>query len=474
MMMTRFSFLGRWDQGRRLFGSQPLVHQFLIVGAALVVLAFGALGFWVSNQIERIVVADVTQRAVFDVQNSISPLLAQSPLDAPIPADPAFVIDRIIRANPSGLGIAEFKLWSVNGLNIYDTDKAQIGKEFSLSPGMRAALNGEVTSGFSETLHRDEHLSMNLVLTPVVEIYVPIYRQGTDQVIAIAEFYQTATLLYLELQQAKRQSWVVTAVVTFLLIAGLYGIVARGGRVIDKQRRDLDKQVIELSDLLARNEKLRRETKIATQRATRDQEAQLRRIGADLHDGVGQLITIVILRLSSLFEKQERPPEAYTEIKGLLDDAMSELRMTASGLGLPEIENLSLREAIDLIVNRHKTRTKTDVTVVHAGDMVEPSLPLKLCMCRVVQEALTNAYKHADGLGQKVSSTLTPEQVAVKVSDEGPGIKTVPKDTKRQKLGLLGLRNRLESLGGHLQISTPPGGGTVVSATLNLGGGGNS
>lgn len=473
MMITRLSFWGGWDQGRRLFGRQPLVHQFLIVGAGLVVLAFGALGFWVSNQIERIVVADVTQRAVFDVQRSISPLLANVALDAPIPDDTAHTIDRIIRANPSGLGIAEFKLWSVTGQNIYDTDKVQIGQVFPLSTGMRAALNGDVTSGFSETLHSDEHLSTNLILTPVVEIYVPIYRPESNQVVAIAEFYQTATLLYLELQQAKRQSWVVTGAVTILLIAGLYGIVARGGRLIDQQRHDLDKQVIELSDLLSRNEKLQRETKIATQRATRDHEAQLRRIGADLHDGVGQLITIVMLRLSALFEKQSPPPDAYTEIKGLLDDAMSELRMTASGLGLPEIEDLSLREAIDLIVSRHKTRTKTEVTVEHIGDMVEPSLPLKLCMCRVVQEALTNAYKHAGGLGQKVSSTLTQDHVAVKVSDNGPGIQTVLKDTKRQKLGLLGLRNRLESLGGHLKISTQPEGGTVVSATLNLGGFGN-
>ena len=299
---------------------------------------------------------------------------------------------------------------------------------------------------------------------------MPIRRPGSAEIVAIGEFYQDAITVRTELKSARVQSWAVTGAISLSLIAALYTVVARGSRLIEHQRADLDRQVHELTLLLSYNEDLRQRVKSATQRSAKDTEAHLRRIGSDLHDGVGQLIAIVMLKLNDLFSDHRRDSAEYVSVHGILDEAMAEIRDMAAGLALPEIEQLSLADAIGLIVARHRRRTQTDVSLVHSGDEVELPQPLKVSACRFVQEALNNAYKHADGRDQAVVLQCKGGELSITVSDGGPGIVATVSSGKRQTLGLSGLRNRLESLGGALEVTNRPGGGAEVRATFLIDG----
>jgi signal transduction histidine kinase len=221
--------------------------------------------------------------------------------------------------------------------------------------------------------------------------------------------------------------------------------------------------------LLKQNEQLRERVQSASQRSNEDLEIHMRRIGADLHDGIGQLLTIVMLRIDRAFAKN-RVGDDLTAVKSMLGEAMTEIRNISVGLALPEIDKLSLKQAIQLIVSRHERATSTTVNVNLNKAPFEPSHPIKLCLCRTVQEGLNNSYKHAGGVGQSVTTTWSGKTITLTVSDRGNGVMDSNPDPKRQALGLIGLRNRLESLGGHLSIKSEIGSGTVLKATLLVNG----
>ena len=91
-------------------------------------------------------------------------------------------------------------------------------------------------------------------------------------------------------------------------------------------------------------------------------------------------------------------------------------------------------------------------------------------MYRIIQEALSNAYRHADGAGQRVEVTCHQGILALVVSDRGKGFEGVLEADWDEHLGLLGMRERVESLGGDFSIVSEKGVGTEVRAQVPLDG----
>ncbi|MGZ6316156.1 MAG: ATP-binding protein, partial [Anaerolineales bacterium] len=87
---------------------------------------------------------------------------------------------------------------------------------------------------------------------------------------------------------------------------------------------------------------------------------------------------------------------------------------------------------------------------------------------RLVQEALNNAFKHAGGEGQRVSAWGSEKCLCIEVSDRGPGFEAHQVTEVDEHLGLVGMRERVESLGGTFEIESKAGQGTKVRAALNL------
>ena len=261
---------------------------------------------------------------------------------------------------------------------------------------------------------------------------------------------------------------------SFSIIAGLYSIVAKGSKTIEMQRASLADRIALLSDLLQQNEDLRQRVQRASRRSAEGAELHLRRLGADLHDGPAQLLALALLKLDQLLDGTQAHPADREMVRGVLNDAMSEIRDISGGLALPEIEKLSLTEALTLIVAEHERRTSTSVACALSYESIELSHPTKLCLCRFVQEGLRNAFRHAGGVGQRVSAAWTDKLIVIEVSDLGPGFEPTLHRGKRPALGLAGLRNRLESLGGHLTVNSKPGEGTKLTAYLSINTWGNN
>jgi signal transduction histidine kinase len=311
----------------------------------------------------------------------------------------------------------------------------------------------------------------------MLEVYAPVLdRQG--RVVAVTEFYENSEELAADLARAQREGWMVTGSIFSTMVLALFLIVARGSNTIDEQRRSLAQRVSELWQLLRQHDELRGRVEQASRHATEDNERFLRRLGADLHDGPAQMISLALLRLDSLCSaapqggRARRMEQDLQTIRGALTDAMNDVRNLCAGLCLPEIEKLSLKDALLSSVGDHERRTRTSVLRSLSDLPVTVPHFVKICVYRFIQEALSNAFRHAGGKGQRVAAWAEGDMIVVQVEDKGPGLSTPEGPPGHVRLGLTGLWDRIESLGGVLEVTSRPNEGTRLTARLPVAVGG--
>jgi len=255
----------------------------------------------------------------------------------------------------------------------------------------------------------------------------------------------------------------------------LFGIVHNGSRTIEKQRLSLEQRVAQLSRLLAENTDLRQRVDYANQRMADANERMLRQISADLHDGPVQLLGLALLKLGDFCEVIE---ETNEEILGKTDgpevmrmalrETLHEIRQLSAGLAPPDVENLTVRETLQMVAKKHEQLTGSHVECDVNNLEVTVPFPIKTCLYRFAQEALNNAYRHAGGAGQTLRASNDRDAIEIKVSDQGPGTVVAESFNGAGSQGLSGLRLRVESLGGTFRIQSRPGQGTTLSARLPI------
>ncbi|MDX3978121.1 hypothetical protein [Shinella sp.] len=261
----------------------------------------------------------------------------------------------------------------------------------------------------------------------------------------------------MDLSVARWQSWSAVATVTLAFFLSLSAIVFRGSRTIDHQSRELESRVAELTQLLSQNDALKSRIQRAAAATTALNESYLRNLGADLHDGPAQLVAFAALRVDSGLltdptTSTERREKEASVIKTSLDEAMTEIRTICSGLVLPHIESISLEEMLAELLNSYRARTGKAVELHNCAIVSILPIAAKICIYRFIQEALNNGYKHAAGVGQWIDIAPYGDGIEVQVGDAGPGLSR--QSSGGSSIGLAGMRDRVESLGGAFSVAT--------------------
>jgi signal transduction histidine kinase len=443
----------------------------ILVGAAL------ALGHWVEQEIERRVVHRTAETTALFVDSFISPNLQELSVSDTLTPEHITALDRLLDDTPLGRQIVSFKVWDSQGQVLYSADPATIGQVFPMGEGLQRAWSGEVSSEISE-LESAENVTERLRDTELLETYSPVRLSGDERIIAVAEFYQNVDDLQADLATARQQSWLVVALAMMVIYTLLSGFVGRAGDTIDRQQAALADQVNQLTELLDQNRVLHDRVRRAAARTTALNERVLRRISAELHDGPVQDVGLALLRLDHVMacaggNGSGRPADPALEkdldvIQGAMQRSLQEIRALSAGLGVPQLNNLPLPEVLARAVRVHEQRSGTAVALDLDGTPDNSSLPIKITLYRLVQEALHNAYRHAGGLGQRVTLCHEAGRLHIEVADAGPGF--VPRQSGEwdKHLGLAGMRERVESLGGNFRVESAPGEGTHVIADLLL------
>lgn len=261
------------------------------------------------------------------------------------------------------------------------------------------------------------------------------------------------------------------AVIQIGLLTSLLVLASRVGRTVEAQQRALRESGSQVSHLLAQCDALHQRLDAQYVRTAETHEAFLRRVGSELHDGPAQLIASALLRLDALSPGSDGSSSRadYERIKAALTDSLADIRSISAGLILPELESVSPADVLRLAALNHERRTGTRVVCQIESLPLRLSPTLKSCLYRFTQGALSNAYQHAGGLGQTVRGTHRDGVVEISISDNGGGFDPGAKNGHDARLGLIGMRDRVNSLGGTFNLLSQPGVGTRVTARFEIG-----
>jgi signal transduction histidine kinase len=288
----------------------------------------------------------------------------------------------------------------------------------------------------------------------VLEIFMPLRRPGTNEAFAIAELYYSAKAVLEQRNRAQAGVWLPVGAVAVLVVIALYLLVMQAAGTVARQRARLSENLAASRRLSEENRRLHEASETLRQQASFASEALLAQVGSDIHDGPIQVLTLAALRLSG-------DPETAK----LTREAIEELRNISNGLVLPELGEASLETAIVLALKRHEQLTGVSIGRLLVDLPREAPLLAKVCAFRVVQEGLTNAFRH--GSREKVVVTARLQDGDLYVTVENPSHPET--DTRAQPgLGLRGMRYRVEALGGRLDLRLNEEGRTVVQALIPL------
>jgi signal transduction histidine kinase len=197
------------------------------------------------------------------------------------------------------------------------------------------------------------------------------------------------------------------------------------------------------------------------------QETERRSISRELHDEVGQALGLLLMdagRLSNQLGADGKGQELVQSIKTVAERTVQTVRNMALLLRPSMLDDLGLAAAVEWYAREISRRGEIEVEV--RPESVSEELPdaLKLCVYRMVQEALNNAQRHAHAKRVVVGLVQTSDAIRVEVTDNGNGF-----DPKRTRgMGLLGMEERVKRLGGTIEVASRPGTGTTIRAELPL------
>lgn len=202
-------------------------------------------------------------------------------------------------------------------------------------------------------------------------------------------------------------------------------------------------------------------------------EEERRLVARRLQEDTAQHLASLIVRLE-LVRKCEDPVErdaVLDELRQEAADTLESVRRTARDLYPPELGDVGLEQALRAYARtlRNGDRGKEPrVEFDLWGREAEMGESCRLALYRILQEALTNAYVHAEADRIRVEFRRSGDTLQAAVRDDGKGMPAGTADTGRESLGLLSMRERAANAGGRLDIVSRPGGGTAVIVELPL------
>ena len=435
-----------------------ILQAFLIGAAATVLLAMTVLALSLSTRIS----ATVTNAAAADTAMLITALIAPAVQEL---AGSRRLTDSSVETLDRSLEILQksqvpsVKIWLRDGTIVYATNKSLVGKRFT-SQQLDDAFAGKVVAGHDDLSDRENDHERTLEI-PLMEVYAPIYRTGTSEIIAVGEFYKDARVLSDEIRQIQHISIALVMAITAPMLVALFALAIRASSVADRHRRSLEDSVDTARKLADQNDDLRRAADEARLESIQSNERLLQQIGQDLHDGPIQTLSLLALRLSSPTDTKSNesrtpaPNSAPQQPYDLATRVLKELRDISTGLVLPELKGLSTSEAIWHAVREHEFATQTRVQC-HLSELPD-DIPtsLKICLYRIVQEGLSNAFHHAEGRGQRIEARADHGSIRIVVGDKGqtsPSDQAFKRERKHLPLGLSGLRRRVELMHGEMEF----------------------
>ena len=226
------------------------------------------------------------------------------------------------------------------------------------------------------------------------------------------------------------------------------------------------------SQLLAQSDHLQEQLRQLSRQILSVQEDERKEISRELHDVIAQTLTGINVRLAALAKA------ATINTKGLEQNIARTQRLVTKSVDIVHrfarelrpavLDDLGLIPALHSFVKAFSKRTRISVHLKVFAGVEELNSDSRTTLYRVAQEALTNVARHAKAGRVDISIQKLPAGICMKIKDDGKSFPVAKVLGARggKRLGLLGMRERLEMIGGHFEIISAPGKGTTITAQI--------
>ena len=297
---------------------------------------------------------------------------------------------------------------------------------------------------------------------------------------------------YQQIHPDDKNRWCVEAARLFLFgkdLRSVYRVVARDGHVVwfhceakmvhDETGRPwfLHGVGFDVTELKQAEEELKsrgEELRALTANLLSIQDKEQRRIARELHDGTAQNLAAAAMNLSLLMDSQAplaepQPRRILSESLALVQQCVREVRNLSYLLHPPLLDDLGLAAALKSYVEGFSQRTGIHVTLEIPTNLGRLVPEVEMALFRITQEGLANVHRHSGSLRALIRITLSPTEVHLELKDEGKG--QVPLNGNGQGarfgVGIPGMRERAQQLGGRMEIDSSSR-GTTLKVTLPL------
>jgi signal transduction histidine kinase len=269
-----------------------------------------------------------------------------------------------------------------------------------------------------------------------------------------------------QLGDAVREERVDSTVGVPIVVEGtIWGFMVAAAQAGSSIPRDTEEQLVRFTELVATavsNASARTDLLTSRARVVGAADETRRRLERDLHDGIQQWLVALALRARKAAKQSAENESIADEFAGLADDLVAvtdELREISRGIHPPILSDAGLDDALEALARRSAIRVDLDVSFQQRYDPT-----LEATVYYVAAESITNAVKHAQASIVTVRGGLREGAIELEIADDGVG-----GADPRHGTGLIGLKDRVDTLGGTISLTSPAGAGTTIRVKLPTG-----
>ena len=197
------------------------------------------------------------------------------------------------------------------------------------------------------------------------------------------------------------------------------------------------------------------------------QEQTFQEIAREIHDNVGQILSLARLGLGTLdFERKDEARESIIEISEILEKALDDLRHLSRSMNSEIIKKGGLKKSIEMQIGFLQKGGKFNVSLNVLGDQISLDETKEIILFRILQEALNNIIRHARATDIALSLAYDKETLKLNIQDNGRGFDfNEQSSTPNHSNGLYNMQHRAKLINGKFEMDSRPGNGTSITIT---------
>jgi signal transduction histidine kinase len=204
------------------------------------------------------------------------------------------------------------------------------------------------------------------------------------------------------------------------------------------------------------------------------QEEERKRISRELHDVIAQALVGINVHVATLAQEASGIPESLRKkiiyTRGLVEESVDIVHQFARELRPTVLDDLGLIPALKALMKTYMKDTGIRVSLKIYPEIEKSSITIRTALYRVIQEAFTNIARHAKASTAEVTIRRLDQTISMEIKDNGQGFQmnATSSPKKHNRLGLLGMKERVEMVGGSLNIDSSPGQSTTIQVEIPL------